>query len=1027
MMRRGVVILVSLLTALPPMFALAQPRPPDTQRADVPPATPADQAAPHPLRTWAVLVSADLRKAGLEDQVLIGLSADKAITLVDRARLDLVANEMSLTGLCEATGSADRVKAGRLLQADGLIVLSRQRAESQPDSISLVLCDVRSGARLLNVSLPLDEKSIESAGRLALDSINRTRQRFPTGVKLVFGVPAFVSRTFTLDYDYLQRGYASLLAESLASQQGVAVIEVDEARHIAREVALGEKSGTDRVTPLVIEGEYRVTKPPAGEPSVAFQVKIIGGSADRQLPDRTTKLSEGADYIRRDLAASALGLTAAAIQNPLTADQQATALFERAAVFARLGSASQAVPLWEAGLLLKDDPIQRSTLIREYDFMFYSCHTWPLGTVLGSDQHLAWVAHDVELWPATLAHVEYLIRNRQVTQPAAVDLAGHVMSNGYNPASLFVRIEKYGVKAQKRPDSLTKACRPLESAKKRFLREVAPLIASLPDGPADSIGHSDWTGLLSLAAENFAYGRDGYVREWDIEFLVEATTRILPADRMPHRSIIRLVAEMFPLAPAVKGDVHPQLKALFNGLVTSDRPACKLLGRAALLRWRLLHRREQPVDLAALMADVELAIADYRNLAPTLKDATGHTRLRDTIESLRDEVIVAQGSKTDWQKRNDADVAAAQEATRRLAAAQAANPSSKPESPVVCEPIPLRLKTLSGQTAKVRFDLPFGAGYWDEHPQLVKGVPGVDVFWFDHTVTVMRQNGLLEEIAVSPQEKGIDHPTGVNDVKWDGRNLWISSSRDGVRVLSLKGEVLAKFGEAEGLPADYAGVRICPIEPGKVLLAGNLRTNVRLWLAIAQYDGQKAQAKVFHEGTRVPVGKEKEIDPWSRDPDTHWVGVPNWTVMLEPPEEGGVRRIVVGWDGTWNSRITARPIEVDLASLKVSVSQEPLGKSDGGFPQIEYSIVQLRGKVLEATGGKVVIGGKEIYMSNGGNLERFDSKSGTFISLGRCPFGSLGWSAINGLVGLGWKGLSKITLRTTTTPAPGSQPATRQP
>jgi hypothetical protein len=980
-----------------------------------------------------VLVSADLRKVGLEDQVLIGLSADTAITLVDRARLDLVANEMSLAGLCEASGSADRVKAGRLLQADGLIVLSRQRAESQPDFIGLVLCDVRSGARLLNASLPLDEKSIESAGRLALDSINRTRQRFPAGVKLVFGVPPFVSRTFTGEYDYLQRGFASLLAESLSRQPGVAVIEVDEARHIAREVVLGEKSGTDRVTPLVIEGEYRVTKPPAGEASVAFQVKIIGGSADRQLPDRTTKLSEAADYIRRDLAASALDLTAAAIQNPLTADQQAAALFERAAVFARLGSALQAVPLWEAGLLLKDDPIQRSTLIREYDGMFYSRHNWPLGTFPGSDQHLAWVAHDVELWPVTLAHVEYLIRNRQVTQPAAVDLAGHVMSNGYKPASLFVRTEKHGIEEQKRPDSLTKACRPLEPVKKRFLREVAPLIASLPDGPADTIGHSDWTGLLSLAAENFAYGREGYVREWDIEFLVEATTRILPADRMPHRSIIKLVAEMFPLAPAVKGDVHPDLKALFNGLVTSDRPACKLLGRAALLRWRLLHRRVQPIDLAALMADVDLAIADYRNLAPTLKDATGHTRLRDTIESLRDEIIVAQGGKTDWQKRNDADVAAAQEATRRLAAAQAANPSSKPESPVTCTPIVPRPDHPSSLAC-----INERSGPWSHMTKLVKGVPDADAFWNTLGVTVISKDKRIKEILLYPFDPGRRDEEQIGDVKCDGRNLWVASRTDGLRVLSLKGEVLAKFGEAEGLHGDDRRMRICPIEPGRVFVGGNIGTG-RLWLAIAEFDGHKAQAKVFHEGPAVP-GLIAGSASYGK-PEMDWAGLLQWTFMLEPATSGGPRQIVIGWGGGIGSY--GWPLVIDVASLKVTLHTELFG-----WHTSEECIYSIGGKLFDTKNEAMMLAlgddlfkiasvlnpdpitadrsgmmSQKIHWSR--DLSRFDFKSGEFMKLGRLPRMSddmgIGVSSTYGLVGWNYWGFYKLTLPPAWSPSSASQ------
>jgi hypothetical protein len=75
-------------------------------------AQPAAREPVPALRTWAVLASDELRKSGLEDQVLAGLGMDRTITLVDREHLALVAKELALSGLLEAHGAGSRRKAG---------------------------------------------------------------------------------------------------------------------------------------------------------------------------------------------------------------------------------------------------------------------------------------------------------------------------------------------------------------------------------------------------------------------------------------------------------------------------------------------------------------------------------------------------------------------------------------------------------------------------------------------------------------------------------------------------------------------------------------------------------------------------------------------------------------------------------------------------------------------------------------------------------------------------------------------------
>ena len=373
---------------------------------------PGDPAggAPSPLRVWAVLAAPDLRRWGLEDLVVAGLSEDRTVTLVDREHLDLVARELSLGSMLEASGAGLRQKAGRIVKADALVLLSRETGDGK-DFVRLVVCECRGGARLRVQYVPLEGGKVESAAKQVLAAVAQTRTHFSQGIRRVFGVPPFVSRTLTHGHDNLQRGFSALLANALSARPGVAVIEVEEARQIAREISLTDGKDVDRVVPSFVEGEYTVTRNGSEGPVVEFRVRITrSGSDERTLPARKVKLSEAAAYVGVELPALVSGVERAASQHALTAEQQAAALLARADVFAGLGGWEHSTGLREAALLLKDDVAQRKTLMGEYQKILRS--PLPAGMKIGEGEaYRSLSRYRWGAWQLALPHLEHLIRN----------------------------------------------------------------------------------------------------------------------------------------------------------------------------------------------------------------------------------------------------------------------------------------------------------------------------------------------------------------------------------------------------------------------------------------------------------------------------------------------------------------------------------------------------------------------------------------------------------------------------------------
>ncbi|MEK6239447.1 MAG: CsgG/HfaB family protein, partial [Planctomycetales bacterium] len=337
-------------------------------------AAPLLAAAPSPAaekesarRRWAVVSSKACQANGLSDLFKASLSDAGGIELVERDDLKLAVKELELSALFGSENASRRLKLGRILKADALVILSiEKRADAA--FVKMIVSECRHGARLRTEFQPFRPADVEQiAGRLAA-VVSEVRRRIGDGVTHLLCVPPFLSKNLTHDYDHLQVGYASLLISSLERFPGVAVVEVEEARAIDRELRLTAENLKDRVVPLFVEGEFKMSAAkPGDKPKVQMTLSLVDAQHGRKRYEQPPlSFDEVTDLLTRRAPEGILRRAKIGPQKPLTRQQQTKLLSDRAEVFSLIGARPHSIGLREAALLLSPDDVKmRLALIRD--------------------------------------------------------------------------------------------------------------------------------------------------------------------------------------------------------------------------------------------------------------------------------------------------------------------------------------------------------------------------------------------------------------------------------------------------------------------------------------------------------------------------------------------------------------------------------------------------------------------------------------------------------------------------------------
>ncbi|HET6430145.1 MAG TPA: hypothetical protein VFJ30_17145, partial [Phycisphaerae bacterium] len=576
------------------------------------------------LGRWAVIAAPALRQSGLADLVNAGLGRQPGITLVERDRLDAVFKEVTLAQMLGATGAGRRAEAGRILQADALVLLAEAGDGGQ---IEMVISDTRCGARLMVRHVPYDPRDPKPAAEELTAAIQATGKRFAGGIKRVLGMSHFINRSLLHDHDYLQAGYANLLAGALEAGAGVAVVETDEAHRIRQELALGGGADVRRFVPLLVEGEYRIL---AGDKTTGPQVQLSlklrdANEAVVSLTPRPMALSAAAEYLRTTAAWNLLD-NGAAPANGFSADRQFAALVARADAFARLGSWDDSLGLREAAVLLApDNADQRVWIIRQ------TCRRvtldWAAGETSPPERFRQARLRRLALRRRGFDHLTWLIRNRRIPGGEAIDLTEELIRSIYTVRATFSQ-------------TLTDE----EKHKKRFLSEVYPLILDLPGGPPAPTDRMKW---LDRLVELAALRCDGNFRlPEDLDFFARIVAEIAPPDMPLSASMIHMVASIAETCAVDKRDDYynwyrfttRQGLEFLDRLRTSRSARVRACGDFGMLVYDCVRSRdsEDPKTVKALLARCERMAAEHKEFHQKLSPQPRSCQLLDYLnESAR--------------------------------------------------------------------------------------------------------------------------------------------------------------------------------------------------------------------------------------------------------------------------------------------------------------------------------------------------------------------------------------------------------
>jgi hypothetical protein len=374
------------------------------------------------LQRWAILCSRELQETAIGDLLAVELSKATGLELVNRDELSKIGSELKLSQLFDAANAGMRLKVGRMARADAL-VLVRRNGDHPKAPLLLIIAECNQGARLH--SQELFAESDAAAASQITNIVLATRGHFPHGVTQLLGVPDFLSRNLTHDYDQLQARYAELLRVAVSLDDGVAVLEIDEARSIRKEVAAGELG--IRYVPLIVEGEFRMDGLSGSTPpTVSLRVRLVNDKSSQTLESPKLTIAQAPCWIASDLTQRVVDQAGG--RKSLSAQSQVGLLVDRADEFAQLGAFQQAVSLREAALLVEPSMADQRLKMLDESISFIR-RSEPLAAdeeYPGSPAIREKFGWKIDVYLQALECLEYVVRNKLVDRWRAIELS-HVL------------------------------------------------------------------------------------------------------------------------------------------------------------------------------------------------------------------------------------------------------------------------------------------------------------------------------------------------------------------------------------------------------------------------------------------------------------------------------------------------------------------------------------------------------------------------------------------------------------------------
>ncbi|MBL7037536.1 MAG: hypothetical protein ISR77_02850 [Pirellulaceae bacterium] len=740
-------------------------------------------------------------ETGLLDLLTVELSQNDSLQLVERERLREAMRELQLMALVTADQVEQRLRLGKTLRADALMVLSFERQEEQR-MLRVVVCDSKLGVRLWRGSFACsDESDVTQLVQYCATTVGEVRQRFAGGIRHLIAVPPFLCDDFAQKFDYLQSRYSDRLSSSLMAHAGVAVVEIEEARAVLRELQDTLSGGLERPIATIVQGRYNVDD----QQRVNLQIELVHDEERREQIKQSFDLGTVGHWLSKDLSSRLLASsqTNAPTLSPKT---QKAILSRHAQRFAELGDWGRSTSLREAVLTLDpNDALERALLISEYQYGFTPAvdENWHLARFAKPlpperrERALSRAAHD---YCIGLEHLAYLIRNGIIKRTDAFGL-------------LYTHIwyKRSAVGAALPMDPLKfNALRPACVAQRQFVRDVVPLANQLPAGGIlpkhfSSPFYGARYVVTTHVASDVAF--NNYSAE-SLASLQDLLERVLPEKEKTSHSILGIFT--FTLVPKAGDDNFDAWRTLLTDLSNSEREVTRLYGRFGLA----MEARRQN--------------GSYSGLEPILDEVK---RLGRTDEPIFDVIKLKLG----------------------LAKRQPAAPSTRygrpprgnfgPLGRMQLEPIRL---VIEGDE-----DVP--------RPPLIKGMLRCgqrDAYWTKDRFFVMHEPGVLRELKLT--DKTANHILFWG-MTWDGECIWLHAQGRGIVAIRPDGTRMATFKRNEHVPSYWKGLRLLGLSPRRVLIVGSFGETNRAWCGILEIDEKgKQSASIFFEAKYVAEGQSPE-------------------------------------------------------------------------------------------------------------------------------------------------------------------------
>lgn len=857
----------------------------------------------------ALIPDGSERVAPLADLLFAELSKSQRVNLVERAELKKIRAEQELQLSFGAKGGKSRRRLGSLLSADFLVLLRIGGADESP-ALETVIAETRFGYRLVKQAQKWDPKQVEVAAREIATLLDGSLDRFSRGVTFAVAVPPLFSRNLTHRFDHLQAAYARVAEVEATRRPGCAVVELEEAKAIAEELAVG--AGDDKVTrplPYYIVGEFRhETLQPDSPVTITLRLRH-GAEQLAELSSRGLDAATAAKFVRKttDGLLNKIGNGRVAGIPATDPAKEVRTLLSRAKGFLEVGALDESAALYEAALLL--DPRNIDTLdgaVESYVRMIQL----PLSRRSpGKSNEAEWEQwNELRKKEMRLKAYQAIRASEHLTRLVQIKKYDRFFTMRNRVESLWGaarQMTQYG-----RFEGLDEELLLLEQARRDFLLYGFP----------HTWREKGWRDWREMGWTERSKKRE-YTRCW---FYLITVIGFPSQQKFPDKDWFDYRLKLFQAVYKGKSRWYAHWLWLPKGC--EDGSWATRYGAGAVQKYVKLH--ESFVEQFKQVCDDPQGLALSLEYVRLQREFSHRRKQPDLVVLMELTWLYCQCEAAEiWEGKRALLDLLNETAGRHYASV----PRFKPPTPGPYRPpLPkagdaVRIGRLAFQPVKLHFtgvdatvprsdpaSLSQDGAYVVVHG-LVQCSPGIDVLWGPASIAVMKEKGRAVEVFR-------DTKAEISDACFDGKWFWAATRTGRILLVDPVEGTVKVIGAQQGVPDSGAAMVVCPFEPGRICAAGAIPPHARAWCATVTAEGE---VHVFHEARRIA---EKEDDAAA-----DCAFKPSWVFPIQSADGKSVDRLLLCRNGQNHHAnrysLHGHPLVIDPKRLTVEVldAKMPLG------------------------------------------------------------------------------------------------------